>query len=413
MYMKNKLNYIAVLFSVFIFSWVIPFLYEFVTRKAETTQLVIYSSVAKDFLTQEMVKEDSFVYKDRKGNTFSQYQMDSLVPSIGYRILMLQNRMPDTILGRRISSKEFIEHNFFFSHSPEDINNNSPKLYLLMESEPKRIELSLPNDVFRLTDNSIEFVDLKTNRLIKQKSDLYTEAMKKAGIIFPIKTIGGNPTPMKQYDNGYILADKDNNLFQMKMLNGNPLINRISNKANGMIRAVFVTEYPDKRFIAFVSDSNNKLYAINAATNRLHMVGIPSFDPEKDNLIILGNVFDWNIEVNRNGNRTVYAVNNDDLSLLDSVKIDTKTSFWQYADRYIFPIKTSFTDKNDKYFYPRIDISNIKYSIFTNIILLIIFIIYQYKRNNICFPYFTSVLIVIFGVFGILAYIYLLNSKDI
>lgn len=409
MLMKNKLNYLLVLFSSFLFSWIIPYLYEFVTQQSDNPQFIIYSSLEKDFMTQEIIKDDSFVYRDRKGNTFSQYQMDSLVPSIGYKILMLQNRMPDSILGRKISVEAFIHHNFFFSHSPEDINRNVPKLYLLMESEPKRIELSLPNDVFRLTNNGIEFIDLKTNRLIRQKSHLYTTEMKKAGIKFPIKAIGGNPTPLKKYDNGYILADVKNNLFQMKMQNGNPNIIKISNKISDSIKSIFVTEYPDKRFIAFVSDIKDKLYAIDTETKTVQRIGIPEFDSNRDNLVILGNIFDWNIEVNRNGNRSIYAIDNNDLTLLDSMKIDAKTTFWHTFEKYLFPIKTSFTSSNDQFFMTRIDTGNIQYSLYLNLLLLLGFI-YCQRKENVYFLIINSVLIILFGIFWLFSYLAFLRN---
>lgn len=401
--MNRLINYSLVLFSTLLLSWIIPSAYQFVTQESETPQFVIYSSVNEDFLSQQIIKEDSFVYKDRKGNVFNQYQMDSLVPSLGYRMLMLQGRLPDSIMGRKISADEFQLHNFFFSHSPEDINKKTPKLYSLMESEPKRIELSLPNDVFRLTDYGIEFIDLRSNKVVKQKSELYTKEMKKVGMQFPIQVIGGNPTPLKKYDNGYVLADCNNRLFQLKMAKGNPVIEKISDTVRGKVKNIFVTEYPDKRFIAFVVDSNNKLYAIDTGQKKLHLIGVPSFDPEKENLIILGNVFDWNIEVNRNGDRRIYAVKNEDLSLLDSIKIDTKTTIWQDVEKYIFPIKIAFTDKDDQYFFPRLDISNMKYSLLVNIILLIIFIFYQRKNKRPCFSYFYSALIIIFGIFGVIA----------
>lgn len=409
MLMKNKLNYLLVLFSSFLFSWIIPYLYEFVTQKSDNPQFIIYSSLEKDFMTQDIIKDDSFVYRDRKGNTFSQYQMDSLVPSIGYRILMLQNRMPDSILGRKISAEAFIHHNFFFSHSPEDINRNTPKLYLLMESEPKRIELSLPNDVFRLTNNGIEFIDLKTNRLMRQKSHLYTTEMKKAGINFPVKAIGGNPTPLKKYDNGYILADRDNNIFQMKMQKGNPNIIKISNKISDSIKSIFVTEYPDKRFIAFISDIKDKLYAIDTETKTVKRIGIPEFDSNRDNLVILGNIFDWNIEVNRNGNRSIYAVDNNDLTLLDSMKIDAKTTFWHTFEKYLFPIKTSFTSSNDQFFMTRIDTGNIQYSLYLNLLLLLVFI-YCQRKENVYFLIINSVLIMLFGIFWLFSYLAFLRN---
>ena len=52
--------------------------------------------------------------------------------------------------------------------------------------------MELPEDMFRLTDEGIEFIETDINRVKgvnKEKSERFTQAMKNEGIQFPIKNI--------------------------------------------------------------------------------------------------------------------------------------------------------------------------------------------------------------------------------
>ena len=72
-----------------------------------------------------------------------------------------------------------------------------------------RVDLSMPDDVFRVTSKGLEFIGMKTNTIDTDKSQLFTEAMVKKGFKFPCP--GGNPTTRKEYDEGYLILDNEEN----------------------------------------------------------------------------------------------------------------------------------------------------------------------------------------------------------
>ena len=70
----------------------------------------------------------------------------------------------------------------------------------MFESHTDRIKMELPEDMFRLTDDGIEFIETDINRVKgvnKEKSERFTRAMKNEGIQFPIKNIYGLPSTSK------------------------------------------------------------------------------------------------------------------------------------------------------------------------------------------------------------------------
>ena len=65
-----------------------------------------------------------------------------------------------------------------FRTSPGEINRRRPTVYQLLESMPDRIDLEPATDVFRITGEGIEFVDMETNTIDQKKSAAYTKVLR-------------------------------------------------------------------------------------------------------------------------------------------------------------------------------------------------------------------------------------------
>ena len=65
-----------------------------------------------------------------------------------------------------------------------------------------RVDLKMPDDVFRITSKGIDFIDMATNSVKADKSLQFTEAMTKKGFRFPATEIAGNPTVKKSMTKG-------------------------------------------------------------------------------------------------------------------------------------------------------------------------------------------------------------------
>ncbi len=403
--LTSLLKYLLLLFCSCLLAWLLPLTYKFLTEGEALPQFVIYSSLQGDFLLQKH-EGDSVYYEDRQGNSFTQFEADSLLPTLNYPMLMMEGRMPDSVLGKEVSADILQNANFFFSHAPDEVNQVKPALYPLLESQPPRIVLAYPNDIFRLVKDGIEFLKMNENVLDTAKSELYTQCMLDAGVSFPIVTIGGNPTPMKDYDEGYVFTDQNKALFQLKMVKGKPWVKRLSEPLTEALSHIFVTEYPDKRFLAFLLDVKGQLFALEQGSYKITAIGLPNFNPVTDDLIILGNLFDWNVELDRDGIRYMYAIDNENLSRLSELIIQPEEDLYMKIGHYLFPFELSFESELDKFFRPHCSAYSFK-ALAVNVFVLILFLmLYRFRSRSRKFwskdLIIPSLLLFIFGLYTLL-----------
>ena len=125
-------------------------------------------------------------FNDLQGNKYTTAQFDSLMPFLNYRQLMADGHLPDSICGTAISPPLLRAATVVFRYTPRERKTPDKGLYILFESMPKRVGLEMPDDVFRLKDG-IEFIDVQTNTVNREKSDLFARALEKAGYTFPTR----------------------------------------------------------------------------------------------------------------------------------------------------------------------------------------------------------------------------------
>ena len=184
----------------FLLLWQLPWCYNFFVVKPEKTPFTLYSFVIGDFALMGQEEGKGTVRRDAAGNIYSEAAFDSILPMFYFRQLMSDERFPDTINGIAVTPKIVQTENFNFRSVPTDINAPSIGLYPLLESMSGRVDLKMPDDVFRITSQGIEFIDMASNSVNAEKSLLFTEAMTKKNFRFPAIEIAGNPTVKKEYD---------------------------------------------------------------------------------------------------------------------------------------------------------------------------------------------------------------------
>ena len=86
------------------------------------TPFTMYSSVLGDFVITQLDENKQLHRYDTKGNTYTQQQVDSLLPSLYVRQLTADERFPDTICGKAVSPKDIQLKNFTFKSVPSAIN---------------------------------------------------------------------------------------------------------------------------------------------------------------------------------------------------------------------------------------------------------------------------------------------------
>lgn len=341
--MKRFSKILIYLTIAFLLIWQLPWCYNFFASKSEKTPFTLYSTVIGDFVLMGQEEGQGMVRRDLAGHTYTQAEFDSILPMFYARQLMSDERFPDSINGVGVTPRMVQTENFTFRSVPSDINAPRIGLYPLMESMSGRVDLKMPDDVFRMTEQGIEFIHIASNSINDGKSKQFTEAMTKKGFRFPAVTIAGNPTTRKEYDEGYVLLDTDRRLFHLKQTKGRPYVRAVKLPEGVQLKHLFLTEFKNRKTLAFMTDMDNAFYVLNNRTYDLVKVGIPSYNPEMDGFTILGNMFDWTIRVTTPHSDNYYAVNADDYSQIKALEREASEhslpgiSFTSYKDKYVIP----------------------------------------------------------------------------
>lgn len=334
--------------------WQLPWCYNFLTARSVKTPFTLYSSVIGDFAMMTPSGDKGMIRSDLSGRTYTQDQFDSILPMFYFRQLMSDERFPDTLNGIPVTPRMAQKENFNFRVVPSDINAPRIGLYPLLEAMSGRVDLQMPEDVFRITEKGIEFIRMASNTVDNEKSKRFTEAMEKKGFRFPATEIAGNPTTRKEYDEGYLLLDTNHRLFHLKQTKGRPYVRSIELPEGIQLKHIFVTEFRNRKTLAFMTDTDQAFYVLRSKTYDVVKVGIPAFNPEKEALSVFGNMFDWTLRVTRPEVETYYAVNADDYSLIKSMELPAgELTVAEKTGKYIFPLRLSFTSGTDKYVMPR------------------------------------------------------------
>lgn len=379
----KKAHYILFfLLSTAILSWVLPWIYSLCFSARDREPFVSYSPINDRFIVTDFtcVKSDEpDIFEvdpvtGKPGRHYTMDERDSLLPEIFVGQLSAKGALPDSIKGIEITMRDIRMNSWIFTSSPKDLKRSVPTVYPLMESMPVRFKFEDPEVVMTL-DREIEITDIESNDIDELKTRRFAKMFADKGFAFPAKEAAGNVTTRKAYDNGYLIIDSDNKLYHLKMQANRPSMARIALSDTIVPHHVFVMENADRKHYGLLSDQANDLYTVNHDdTYSISKLSGIKFNPEKDRLTIIKNLFSWCVKVTSGNKSTWVALDPDDYSVLAVYSYTNPTAISTITEGWIFPFRTSFTATGDKYVYPRIgDLS--WHAIFLNLALALIILL--------------------------------------
>ncbi len=350
------IQYLIIGLGIIVCVWLLPALYRLVAPNTSRTPFVVYSCMDSSFIQFETINKQ-VQYTDFKGNTFTKHEADSLLPLFAFRQLVAEGRLPDSLFGVALTPKLIQQNAFHFKTSPKQLNKPAVGLYTLLESASGRVDLQLPPDVFRLTDKGIEFIDCETNTVNKAKSLSFSRELEKYGFVFPVQLIWGNASTRKDYDNGFLLTDSQNRLFQLKMVKGAPWVRAI--KTDGCTitgyKQLFTIEPANRQLVGLVVSDDNQLYAVRADGTMAH-VGIDAYDPQAMQINIIGDLFHWTITEYTETESRYYAVDARTFELVARAIIpDPTPAIKERIMRYVLPVRLRFTSWDTQLIAPNFE----------------------------------------------------------
>lgn len=392
--------------SIIILSWFLPWIYGLLFPVAASDPFVAYSPLTDSFIISESGGGDIYaVDKEGKrvGEILSKEDRDSLLPHIYYTQLMAHDRMPDSVAGREVSVPVFKQSQWVFSSSPRDLNKVMPEVNLMMESMPARIDLEDPDMVFRVKGNRVEFIDIATNSVNADRSRRFTEIFNDRGFSFPIKTLSGNITTRKPYDEGYLLVDKEGGIYHLKMQAGRPYMVKVSKPDSVVARNLFILENVDRRQLGLVSDESDRLYVLEREGYRLKPLEVGDVDPSRHRISIVKNLFNWVVKISDNNGSRWIALDSDTYEPLATYSVGYPESLTERVAGFIFPFELSFTDVTDCLARPRVEFFSWHVVVLNVVLSLILLWYYRSQRQSL--KIMASAVTLIFGIFSFIPFI--------
>lgn len=111
-----------------------------------------------------------------------------------------------------------------------------------------------------------------------------------------------------------------------------------------------MTEFKNRKILAFLTDKQNRLYVLLTKSYRLISLPVTQFDPTRQSISVIGNLFDWTINISDDNGDEYYAIDARDYGLLKRMERPNNTvSLSEKIGGYIFPVRLTFTSLKDKW----------------------------------------------------------------
>ncbi len=332
--MKHVTRIFLLLTGTLLLAHYLPAGYWLIADERQRVPTVFYSCVEKRFLFFRSEKGE-ILRTDADGKTYEREEFEGLLPFDNYMQLYKDGRMPKEIDGVAITPEKLRRERLNVRLKPEAMESPSVKLTPLLESQSGRVRLEMPDDFMRF-GKGIEFVDAKSNRVLSDKSARFERAFAVAGFVFPVKCLGGNPSTLKPYDEGYFLVDSAGAVFHLRQVGGEPALRRITDIVASeekrrweeiVPRYIHVQEQDNREVRALIIGQDGRAHLVVGKDYRLVTLPFQRYNPATTQLTLRGDLL----------NRLAVA------SSADGVEAIAMTRDFELMDRYSesLPARTS------------------------------------------------------------------------
>lgn len=283
--------------GVLLLAHYLPAGYWLIADQRQRGPTVFYSCIKKDFLLFRS-EQGEVRRTDPAGKIYEREEFEQLLPLDNYLQLYKDGRMPKEIDGVAITPEKLRRERVNVRLKPEALDSPSVALTPFLEAESGRVRLDLPGDYMRL-GNTIEFIDAKSNRLLAEKSAQFVKAFADAGFAFPVRLVGGNPSTLKPYDEGYFLVDATGGIFHLRQVKGAPVLRRVTDLvapaekeswAQLQPRYIHVQEQDNREVRALIVGANHAVHLVVGPDFRLAPLPLQQFDPATMQLTLRGDL---------------------------------------------------------------------------------------------------------------------------
>ena len=374
-------------------AWVLPFFYHLAFDQETDVPFTVYSGVTHTFA---ILGGDEHRYADDQGHVYTQEQFDSILPGLYYSQLASDGRFPDSLYGQSVTVEEMKQSFFVFHSKPREVNRVDVPLYPLLDADGHRVAFSEPSVAFRWGRQGIELLSIAENRVLQAKSQRFQEAL--GALVMPIRHTVGDPNVRKEYDNGYLIVDAANALYQLKQVDGAPLVRRLEAPARGKIDQVWLTEFEDMRSLGYLSTDDGGFYRIDARTGACEALPVGGYDPHRTTMVILGNKFDQTVKLIEDSVVRYVALSAGSApQVLRTHRFVLPAMVSEQVGRYLVPFELAFSDRLSTQIYPRVEYFG--WTALPLALLLAVATFFLFHRAPLTQRLFKALGVLVFGVY--------------
>jgi len=400
--MEKISRYFLVFIAILTLAVILPKLYWMAFEKPVRKPFILYSCINEDFMIHRISEK---TWEDTKGQQYTREEYETKLPMMFEKQLITSGSMPDSINGIELDMRTISKAKSFFRLKANEIDAPVPELYPLFESQSGRAKIDLPDDFFRITWR-IEFIDAATNKVLEEKSQMFSAALFQNGFTFPAKTISGLSTPRKSIDEGYLIIDSKDQLFHLKMIKGFPFVKEIDVPDGLKFRHISCVDFKNKDFYAYLFSEKNEIFILTQDVYKLIKWPVDGFDASNCDLKIFGDLFNYTVIIEAEDHVQAIALNPD------YQVVKTYTENWKQREKQtegkifasLFPAQISMTSDNSKFIRFYFSLSKGLNWIFFNLLLMTFHFIWLYRRKAKLKNHMADLGIVAFcGIFGFIA----------
>ncbi|MDF9833554.1 hypothetical protein M2103_001781 [Ereboglobus sp. PH5-5] len=415
---KHLARIFLLLSAAFLLAYYLPFAWHVLTARRARVPFVQYSDTGHGFLFTRYnispeTRDVSIRYTDAAGRAYERDAFEQMLPLTYFMQLEKNGAMPKTINGVKITPSAIRREMWSLRVRPDSLDTPAVPLYTVFETDSGRARLEMPDDYMRIHKNGrVEFLSPKTNKVLPEKSALYTEAFANAQFAFPVTALGSKPNPRKSYDEGIYIADANGQLFRLLQAKGMPRLARIADTAADpdawralRPRHIIINEIETRELRAFIIDDTGQPWLVTGKDYRLIKLPVTNYNPTTDSLAIRANLLSRLVLLQKEDSLEAVALDRN-YTVLDRHEEKIESRDQQPAAKIakiLFPLRWWLVDSDSGYFgfYTK---TGAACSLALNAILLLGYIIFlKLRRHNLRAQLPEYALIAIGGLCGLIA----------
>lgn len=320
---RNCIRLIAVLFAAFAAAMVLPPLVGRIIPSpgGYSYVKVVYAERLGDFLvSQPDYGKDAgrpggveWTIRDTHGNEYTADAVDTLAVLENASQLIFEGRLPATLCGVGLTPEEVSAADFTMYFG--DRGDRSYGLMDLPDQLSYRSQDYRTDDLFRFAEEGIEFIDAAENRVDREKSLRFREALDATGFVRPCAW-AWKPTDAADAEAlGYFLLDARGCLYRMGMCGGEPDVEPIALPGECRLRNLSFCGRPELLALALADDGT--LYRMDRDLT-FRCLELP---PARNLRVAMHSTLLFRKFVYERSDRTDYYVTDLDFRMLDSCTV--------------------------------------------------------------------------------------------